>query len=100
MPQNTTMQDKEDIFMFSGGCRISDEVKILHLPHAEPGNATECLGKAASSLSSRVGCQRSGRDSLRSSRGTIEVIGGALSVRGRGEDGAGIMLEDFEPVGD
>ena len=27
--------------------------------------------------------------------GIIQVIGGALSVRGRGEDGAGIVLEDF-----
>ena len=32
--------------------------------------------------------------------GIIQVIGGALSVRGRGEDGAGILLHDFEPVGD
>src|ERR1039458_7303017 len=32
--------------------------------------------------------------------GIIQVIGGALSVRGRGEDGAGIVLEDFNPVGD
>ena len=86
--------------MFSGSCRISDEVKILHLPPAEPGNATESLGKAASSLSSRVGCQRSGRDSLGSCRGVVEVIGGALGVRGRGEDGAGILLQDFQPVGD
>jgi hypothetical protein len=25
--------------MFSDSCRISDEVKILHLAHAGPGNA-------------------------------------------------------------
>ena len=32
--------------------------------------------------------------------GIIEVIGGALCMGGRGEDGAGIVLEDFQPVGD
>src|ERR1039457_903079 len=55
MPQNTTSQDKEDIFMFPGSCRISDEVKILHLPHAELGNAGRAdAGATASRLSGGI----------------------------------------------
>ena len=55
MSQNTTLQRKEDIFMFSGGCLISDELKILHLPHAELGNAGRAdAGATASRLSGSI----------------------------------------------
>ena len=41
--------------MFSGGCRISDEVKILHLPHAEPDNAGRAnAGVLTSGLSGSI----------------------------------------------
>jgi hypothetical protein len=31
---------------------------------------------------------------------SVQIIGGALRMRGRGEDRALVVLEDFEPVAD